>query len=160
MGQKLHVKKRGKWVYEDIAHQNHVRGPIKLYNRLAFESMNGLRYGVGWDTVDTLLCQYHNFETRTDHSLIVKHLRPTGQGYSIKNHRAKGKALYQMRYDLTLANIALLKMAWQAKKPMLYFQGVVGYLVAWLKKHPRFVSIKQGRFIRKLRWKGIRSSLF
>lgn len=151
----LYVEQNGKWVYENIAKKNHVRGPIKLYYRQVFELMDGLRPGVGWDTVDSLLCQFHDFEVKTDATLQVKHLRPTGHGYSTYNYRAKGEALYKMRYGLPLAKIALFKMALQDKNPLLYISGIYGYLKAWLNKSNRFVSLEEGRFIRKLRWKGI-----
>lgn len=151
----LFVEKNGEWVYENIAKKTHVRGPIKLYYRQVFELMGGLRLGTGWDTVDTLLCQYHDFEVKTDPSLQVKHLRPTGHGYSKTNYRAKGEALYKMRYGLPLAKLALLKMAWQAKNIMLYFQGIFGYLGAWFGKLPKFVTKEEGRFIRKTRWMGV-----
>lgn len=151
----LHVKKNEKWVYENIANKNHVRGPIKLYFRQVFELMGGLKESIGWDTVDVLLCQYHDFEVKTDTGLKVKHLRPTGHGYTTKKHRSKGEALYKMRYGLPLAKLALLKMAWHAKNPKLYLQGIFGYLSASMKGLPRFVTLEEGRFIRNLRWKGI-----
>ncbi|MEL6976190.1 MAG: glycosyltransferase family A protein, partial [Bacteroidota bacterium] len=71
----LHVEKNGAWVYESIADKNHIRGPIKLYLKACFDKIGGLREGVGWDTVDALLAKYHKFETLTDPSLKVKHLR-------------------------------------------------------------------------------------
>lgn len=151
----LHVEKKGEWIYENIANKDHVRGPIKLYFKQVFQEMGGLRKGIGWDTVDVLLCQYHDFEVKTDKSLIVKHLRPTGHGYSAQNHKIKGEALYKMRYGLPLAKLALLKMAWQAKRPKLYLQGIFGYLSAWSQQKPRFVTQEEGKFIRKLRWAGI-----
>lgn len=155
----LYIKKREDWVYENIADKNHIRGPIKLYHKACFTKMEGLRIGVGWDTVDVLLAKYHDFQTRTDTSLQVKHLRPTGHGYSTKNYKSKGEALYKMHYGLPLAKIALLKMAMQAKSPKLYVKGIFAYLGAWLSKKERFVSREEGRFIRKLRWKGILQKL-
>lgn len=151
----LYIEKNGDWVYENIAKKSHVRGPIKLYYRQVFELMNGLRPGVGWDTVDVLLCQYHDFQVLTDNTLHVKHLRPTGHGYSSQNFKTKGEALYKMRYGLPLAKIALLKMALQAKNPLLYFQGIVGYLSSFFKNTEQFVTKEQGKFIRNLRWRGI-----
>lgn len=62
----LYVKKKGNWVYENIADKNHIRGPIKLYHKACFEKIEGLRPAVGWDTVDVLLAKYHDFETLTD----------------------------------------------------------------------------------------------
>lgn len=155
----LYVKKGEDWVYENIADKNHIRGPIKLYHKACFDKIEGLRPGVGWDTVDVLLSKYHDFETLTDSSLLIKHLRPTGHGYSTKNYQVKGEALYKMRYGLPLAKIALLKMAFKAKSPKLYLKGIFAYLGAWLGKKERFVSREEGKFIRTYRWKGIWSKL-
>ncbi len=155
----LFIKKGDAWVYENIADKNHIRGPIKLYHKACFNKIGGLRPGVGWDTVDTLLAKFHKFDTLTVPELHVKHLRPTGHGYSTKKYQAKGEALYKMRYGIVLAKIAALKMAWQAKSPILYFQMVMGYLKAMFQNKPRFVSKPEGKFIRNYRWKGIWSKL-
>ena len=151
----LYIQNSAGWEYETIADKHHIRGPIKLYLKACYDQMEGLRQGAGWDTVDVLLAQYHGFETQTVKDLRVKHLRPTGQDYHTKNFRNKGKALYQMRYGIVLAKIALLKMAWQAKNPKLYFLAVFAYLDSWIGGAPRFVSKKEGAFIRRLRWTGI-----
>lgn len=155
----LYIKKKDEWVYENIADQNHIRGPIKLYHKACFEKIGGLRPGVGWDTVDTLLAKYHGFDTMTVPELKVKHLRPTGHGYSTRNYQAKGVAMYKMGYGLILTKIAALKMAWQAKSPGLYFQAIFGYLQAFFQQQPKYVSQKEGKFIRSYRWKGIWSKL-
>lgn len=155
----LFIQKNGKWVYENIAKKDHIRGPIKLYHKACFAKIGGLRPGVGWDTVDVLLAKYHDFETLTDPSLQVKHLRPTGHGYSTKNYQAKGEALYKMRYGLILTKLTALKMAWQAKNPILYFQVHIGYLKAVIHQLPRYVTLEEGRFIRKHRWQGIKNQL-
>jgi hypothetical protein len=151
----LYVKKEGRWSYENIANKNHIRGPIKLYHKACFNKIGGLRPGVGWDTVDVLLAKYHGFETLTDERLIVKHLRPTGHGYSSRNYQAKGEALYRMRYGIVLAKLAALKMAIQAKSPKLYFLSIIGYIKSYFTSSIRFVSKEEGRFIRKYRWRGI-----
>nr|WP_299070656.1 glycosyltransferase family 2 protein [uncultured Allomuricauda sp.] len=151
----LYIKKDDDWVYETIAKKNHVRGPIKLYHKSCFTKIEGLRPGVGWDTVDVLLTKYHDFETLTDSSLHVKHLRATGHGYTTANYQPKGEALYKMRYGIVLTKIAALKMAWQSKSLKLYIQTILGYLKALIYQVPRFVSKDEGSFIRKYRWKGI-----
>ena len=156
----LHVQKGDKWIYENIADRSHIRGPIKLYHKACFNKIGGLRPGVGWDTIDVLLAQYHDFEIKTIPELHVKHLRPTGHGYSSKNFQTKGEALYKMRYGITLTKLAALKMAFQAKSPMLFIQVMTGYVNATLKRPPRYITIKEGAFIRKLRWKGIKQKLF
>ncbi|MDT0622445.1 glycosyltransferase [Croceitalea vernalis] len=156
----LYIKKGEDWFYETIATKTHIRGPIKLYHKACFNKIEGLRPATGWDTVDTLLAKYHGFETFTDEHLKVKHLRPTGHGYSTKNYKAKGEALFKMRYSLPLAKIALLKMALQANSPKLYLQGVFSYLGAWFSGKKSFVTSNEGKFIRRLRWKGILNKIF
>ncbi|WP_431123218.1 glycosyltransferase family 2 protein [Flagellimonas flava] len=151
----LYVEKNGAWVYENISNKDHIRGPIKLYHKACFTKMEGLRPGVGWDTVDELLAQYNGFEIHTDSSLQVKHLRPTGHGYTIKKRQSKGEALYKMRYGIVLAKLTALKMAWQAKNPFLYGQVIMGYLRAFFQQSERYVSKEEGVFIRKYRWRGI-----
>jgi glycosyltransferase involved in cell wall biosynthesis len=155
----LYIQKGDEWLYENIADKSHIRGPIKLYHKACFNKIGGLRPGVGWDTVDTLLAQYHDFDILTIPELQVKHLRPTGHGYSSKNYQSKGVAMYKMGYGLVLTKIASLKMAWQAKSPGLYFQAVLGFLKAFFQQQPKYVSKKEGKFIRKYRWKGIKSKI-
>ncbi|MCL6264888.1 glycosyltransferase family 2 protein [Flagellimonas myxillae] len=151
----LYVRKESNWIYENISDKNHIRGPIKLYHKACFKKIGGLRPGVGWDTVDELLAKYHGFETITVKSLEVKHLRPTGHGYTTQKRQSKGEALYKMRYGIVLAKLAALKMAWQAGNPWLYHQVIVGYLKAFFKQQQRYVSRDEGAFIRKYRWNGI-----
>nr|WP_297785018.1 glycosyltransferase [uncultured Allomuricauda sp.] len=155
----LYIKKGDEWIYENISDKNHIRGPIKLYHKACFNKIDGLRPGVGWDTVDTLLAKYYDFHTLTLQELHVKHLRPTGHGYSSKKHQTKGVAMYKMRYGIVLTKIAALKMAWQARNPSLYFQVVFGYLKAFFQQQSHFVSKKEGKFIRSYRWKGIISKI-
>ncbi|TAI49719.1 glycosyltransferase [Flagellimonas allohymeniacidonis] len=156
----LHVKKNNHWEYENIADKSHIRGPIKLYHKTCFAKIEGLRSGVGWDTVDVLLAKFHDFETYVDPSLHVKHLRPTGMGYSLKKAHAKGEAFYRMRYGIALSKIAAFKMALNAKSPKLYFQIIWGYFKTLRQGTPRFVTSEEGAFIRKYRWKRIFSKLF
>lgn len=155
----LFVQKGRDWMYENIADKTHIRGPIKLYHKACFNKIGGLRPGVGWDTVDTLLAKYHGFETLTVPELHVKHLRPTGHGYSSKNYQTKGTALYRMRYGIVLTKVAALKMAWQAKSPSLYFQTIFGFLKAFFQQKAFYVSKAEGKFIRGYRWKRIWSKL-
>ena len=82
-GGNLYVLKNGKWIYENIAAKTHVRGPIKAYRAECFNDINALKSSIGWDTVDVLLAQKKGWLIYTDNNLIVKHLKPTGQKYSL-----------------------------------------------------------------------------
>lgn len=160
----------GGFVYEQVAYnewqlnhpmnKNHVRGAFKAYSRSCFKAIGGLKNAMGWDTVDELLAQYHEYTIFTDDSLHVKHLRPTGKAYNPKAKLLQGKAMYTMRYGFLISCIASLKMAWKQKNRKAFFTNIYGYFLARKEKEPFLVSPKEGRFIRGLRWQGIRRKLF
>lgn len=160
----------GGFIYEKVAYnewklnhpmdKNHVRGAFKAYSTKCFKAIGGLRNAMGWDTVDELLAQYHGFEIFTDDSLKVKHLRPTGNAYDPKAKMLQGRAMYRMRYGFWITCIASLKMAWKNKKKHVFIDNMYGYFSAGKEKEPYLVTSKEGRFIRKLRWRNIRRKLF
>ncbi len=155
-----YIEKNGKWIYENIADKDHLRGPIKTYTKPCFEAIGGLKNSIGWDTVDELLAKYHGFEVKTIASLQVKHLRPTGKSYQKqKSKYVQGEALYKMRYGFLLAFIASAKMALNKKNMRAMMYNLKGYFNAKNKKLPFLVSKKEGRFIRTYRWKGILAKL-
>lgn len=156
----LFIEKQGKWEYESIAKESHVRGPVKCYSKACFRAIGGLRPFIGWDVADVLLARFYGFHTKTLPGLVVKHLRPTGGGYSAQNARLQGLALYHLRYGWLLSGVAAAKMALTRKKPLLPWHAGTAYLKAFLSGRPRILTPEQGRFARKWRWKGIYSRLF
>ena len=155
-GGNLYVFKRGKWLYEKIAAKSHVRGPIKAYRRKCFEEINGLKSSIGWDTLDVLLAQKKGWKIYTDKSLVVKHLKPTGDKYSIKSKILQGKSLYIMRFGIVLIILSLVKSSINNCTPSKLLFGSVGYLIALFKQKPFIVTKEEGYFIRKFRWSVIR----
>ncbi len=156
----LYVQKQGGWVYEAIANTDHVRGPIKLYSRACFEAIGGLRPYIGWDSADVLLARYRGFEVVTLPELKVKHLRPTGTGYSAQNARFQGKALYHLNQGWLLSLIAASKMGIKRRKASLPWHAMKAYLQEFKQRVPRMLSQEEGRFARNYRWKQIFSRLF
>lgn len=152
----LYIQKEGDWVYEPIANPDHVRGPIKLYTRECYRAIGGLRPFIGWDAADVLLARFHGFEVSTLPNLRVKHLRPTGKGYSARNARLQGMALYHLRYGWLLSFIAAGKMALKRRKPMLPIHAMASYCKAVIRNKPRMLSRQEGGFVREWRWKQIR----
>lgn len=150
---------KGLWKLNHPMDKNHVRGAFKAYSHACFKAIGGLRNAMGWDTVDELLAQYHDFEIFTDGNLKVKHLRPTGKGYNQKSKLLQGKAMYTMRYGLWITAIASLKMALKQRKPKAFVDNMHGYLEAEKGKSAFLVTEEEGQFIRKLRWKNIRRKL-
>lgn len=160
----------GGFIYEQVAYnewklnhpmnRNHVRGAIKSYSKACFTAIGGLKNAMGWDTLDELLAQYHDFEIFTDDSLHVKHLRPTGNAYDPKAKLLQGKAMYTMRYGFWISCIASLKMAWKQKNKKAFLANMYGFFTAKKNRQPFLVTTKEGKFIRRLRWQGIKQKLF
>lgn len=156
----LDVLKNKQWVYENIANKDHLRGPIKAYSKKCFQSIGGLKKSIGWDTVDVLLAQYHNWGICIDEQLTVKHLKPTGQNYAGEARYKQGETLYKLRYGLTLTAIASMKIAFRKRNFSVLVDYLKGYFKAKNNQLPYLVSEKEGAFISSLRWKNIKQKLF
>ena len=154
-GGNLYVQKNGKWIYENIAAKTHVRGPIKAYRAECFNDINALKSSIGWDTVDVLLAQKKGWLIYTDKNLIVKHLKPTGQKYSLHSKMLQGESLYKMRFGFILSILSLLKSSLNNYSLSRLFFGLIGYCVSFLKQKPFIVTDEEGVYIRNFRWKVI-----
>lgn len=155
----LYVLEGEDWVYETISKKDHIRGPIKLYRSKALEEIGGLVAQRGWDNADRWMLEAASYTTKVLPELQVKHLRPTGRGYSVQRTAEKGQVLGQLRYDPLLAAIACLKTARQGSKTIsVFFQLYKGYWKGFLgSKH--LVNKAQGKFIRRKRWQGVWQAL-
>lgn len=149
----------GEWKLNHPMNKHHVRGAFKAYSKNCFKAINGLKAAMGWDTVDELLAQYHEYEIYTDPNLKVKHLRPTGNAYNPKAKLLQGKAMYTLRYGLWITLIASIKMAWKQKKVSAFADNMYGYFLAKKNNRPFLVTDAEGQFIRKLRWQNIKKKL-
>lgn len=150
---------KGNWQLNHPMDKTHVRGAFKAYSNKCFKAIGGLKNAMGWDTVDELLAQFHGFKVYTDENLKVKHLRPTGKAYNNKARLLQGKAMHAMRYGFLITLIASLKMAHKNKRPNVFIENLRGYVQASWDNEPFLVSAKEGKFIRGLRWKNIKSKL-
>lgn len=154
------IQKNGKWELENLTGKDHIRGALKAYRKACFKDIGGLKPAMGWDTVDELLAQYHAWEIKTDESLKVKHLKPTGKSYDKTSKYKQGAAFYRLRYGFTITAIASAKLALK-KQDFGFFQDcIIGFLSARNEKRPYLVNEDEGRFIRNLRWKKMREKLF
>ncbi|WP_273272700.1 glycosyltransferase family 2 protein [Maribacter polysiphoniae] len=147
------------WTLNHPMNKKHVRGAFKAYTKACFKSIDGLRNAMGWDTVDELLAQYHGFEIKTLDELRVKHLRPTGKAYNAKAKLMQGEAMYAMDYGFLLTSIASLKMALKQKNTKTFYHNMKGFFKAKASNLQKMVSPEEGKFIRKLRWKGIKGKI-
>lgn len=155
-----YIKTNNNWVLENVANKSHIRGALKAYRKACYDEIGGLKSSIGWDTIDELLAQYYGWETLTDANLKVKHLKITGKSYTKGSKKLQGEAMYKMRMHFTLTLITGLKIALLKKTPSILFDYLIGYLEALFKNKAYLVDTNQGKFIRRLRWKGIFNKLF
>ena len=158
-GGHAYIEKNNMWVYETVASKNHVRGPFKAYRKQCFSAIGGLKRSIGWDTLDTLLAQFHGWKVQTDKTLHVKHLKPTGQTYTSKSKYLQGEALFKMRYGFSLMLLTALKSGFNKKSLSYALNTISGYYKAKNAKIAPLVSEEEGEFIRQLRWKGVKKSI-
>jgi glycosyltransferase involved in cell wall biosynthesis len=153
------ILKEGQWEIENQNNPDHIRGALKAYRRECFEQIGGLQASIGWDTIDEMLARFYGWQVITIPELYVKHLKPTGAAYNSRSKYLQGEAFYKMRYGKLLTFITALKMAWSKKQFELIPNYLKGYQLAQKKNLAPLITEEQGRFIRKYRWKGIKSKL-
>lgn len=155
-----YIEKNKQWILENLTSNDHIRGPLKAYRKACFEAIGGLKKSMGWDTIDELIALYNGWSFRTDDTLHVKHMKPTGSTYNKSAKHFQGIALYKMRNGFVLAFLSALKLAYKKRKMRLFLDYMMGYLKAWREKMPFIVSTDEGAFIRAYRWKKIRTLIF
>lgn len=155
-----HIQRKEKWILEDLTNKDHLRGALKAYRKECFLEIGGLKPSMGWDTVDELLALYHGWSIKTDPSLAVKHLRPTGFTYNKKAKLKQGQAFYKLRYGFFISFIASAKLAAKKGDPRLFRDYIQGFFHAKRTAMPFLVSKKEGAFIRRLRYKKMWSKIF
>jgi len=155
-----YIDKNGEWVLENLTNKDHIRGALKAYRKECFQDIGGLKNSMGWDTLDELLAQYHGWKIQTHPSLHVKHLKPTGKVYTPASRFKQGEAFYKMRYGIWLTLIASGKLAMRKRNMRFFMDCLKGYQRAERENLEFLVSEEEGKFIRKLRWQGIKSKLF
>jgi len=155
-----YIQKNNNWILEDLTSKKHIRGALKAYKKECFLQIGKLKRAMGWDTIDELLAQYYGWTFKTDASLKVKHLKPTGISYNKASKYLQGEALYKLRYGFFLAMLSFLKLAYKKKNISLFIDYSSGYLKASKQKVDFLITENQGKFIRKLRWNNIKKKVW
>ena len=155
-----YIEKNGEWFLENLTDNDHIRGAFKAYKKECFKQIDGLKPAMGWDTVDELLCKFYNWKVKTDESLHVKHLKPTGTNYNKTARYKQGEAFYRLGYGFTITFIASLKLALRKNKPLLFIDYLKGFWKAKFSNLELLVSEEQAKFIRNYRWKKMKEKLF
>lgn len=155
-----YIEKNGEWVLENLTDKDHIRGALKAYRKETFKEIGGLKPAMGWDTVDELLCKFYGWKVKTDESLHVKHLKPTGANYNKTARYKQGEAFYTLGYGFLITAIASAKLAMMKKKPLLFIDYIQGFLKAKSSKKALLVTPEQAKFIRNYRLKKMKEKLF
>lgn len=155
-----YIEKNDKWILEDLTNKNHIRGALKAYRKECFFDIGELKSTMGWDTIDELLALYYNWTFKTDETLKVKHLKPTGVSYNKASKYMQGEAWYKMRFGIILTFIASAKLAYKKRNITFFRDYISGYFKAKKEKLPFLVDQNQGKFIRELHWKNILKKIF
>jgi len=151
-----YIEDNNQWVLENLTRKDHIRGALKAYRKACFQQIGKLKPSMGWDTVDELLAKFYNWKILTNESLHVKHLKPTGQSYNKSAKHLQGEAMYKMRYGFVLTIISAIKLAVKKQNFELFTDYITGYQKAKKEKLAFLVTEEQGKFIRKIRWRGIK----
>lgn len=155
-----YIEKNGGWILENLTDKDHIRGAFKAYRKATFKQIGGLKPAMGWDTVDELLCKFYNWKIKTDESLHVKHLKPTGANYNKASRYKQGEAFYSLGYGFSITAIASLKLALRKKKPLLFIDYLKGFWKAKTSGKELLVTHEQAKFIRNYRWKKMKEKLY
>lgn len=150
-----YIEKNDQWILENLTRKDHIRGALKAYRKDCFLQIGKLKPSMGWDTVDELLAKFYKWEILTDESLHVKHLKPTGKSYNKQAKHLQGEAMYKMRYGYIITLISALKLAYKKRSLKLFKDYMHGFVKARYHRVEKLVTKEQGRFIRRLRWKGM-----
>lgn len=154
-----YIAKNDMWVREGITGKHHIRGALKAYTKQCFLDIGMLKKDMGWDTIDELLAKYYQWEILLDDNLKVKHLKPTGALYSKQAKFLQGEAMFKMRYGFTLTFIIGVYNGFKRKNIETFKSFVFGYLKAKNSNIEPFITVEQGKFVRRKRWKGFREKM-
>lgn len=155
-----YILKEDKWVLENLTSKDHIRGAFKAYRKACYDQIDGLKPAMGWDTADELIAQFFGWKIKTDESLHIKHLKPTGANYPSRSASKQGVAFYTLGYGFWLTLIASLKLALLKKKITLTLPYIKGYWLAKKNQTPMLLTPEQAAFTRKLRWTKIKQKIF
>jgi len=125
----------------EYCHDEHVRGPAKMYRRDVFEAIGGLEPVRGWDMIDETRAQMLGFETRSFVEEEIIHLRPIDarQANVLKSRYEMGKLYWYLGYHWAYHGVRSLRSALQDFPLGIGGAALLaGYWVAALRRAPRY----------------------
>jgi len=121
-------------------HDEHVRGPAKMYSRACFEAIGGLEAVRGWDMIDETTAQMAGFETRSFIEDEIIHLRPIDgrQSNVLRSRYEMGRLYWYLGYHWLYHVVRSARSTLQDyPRPLGGLMLLAGYLAAALARAPR-----------------------
>jgi glycosyltransferase involved in cell wall biosynthesis len=143
----------------EYCHDEHVRGPAKMYRRRCFEEIGGIEPMRGWDMIDETRAQMRGWRTRSFLEYPLLHLRPIDarQSNVLRSRFDMGRLHWFLGYHWLYHYIRCARCVVQ--EPPRILGGLMlatGYLLDSLRRRPQF-DPEFTRFVRarqktRLRW--------
>jgi biofilm PGA synthesis N-glycosyltransferase PgaC len=125
----------------EYCHDEHVRGPAKMYARPVFEAIGGLEAVRGWDMIDETRAQMLGYETRSFADEEIIHLRPIDarQSNVVRSRYEMGKLYWFLGYHWAYHFVRCLRSALQDFPIGIGGAALLaGYLVAAVTRRERY----------------------
>jgi glycosyltransferase involved in cell wall biosynthesis len=122
-------------------HDEHVRGPAKMYARACFEAIGGLEAVRGWDMIDETKAQMAGFETRSFVEDELIHLRPIDgrQPHVLRSRYEMGRLYWYLGYHWLYHLVRSARSVVQDyPRPLGGLMLLAGYAAAALARAPRY----------------------
>jgi glycosyltransferase involved in cell wall biosynthesis len=141
-------------------HDEHVRGPAKMYERGCFEAIGGIEARRGWDMIDETRAQMRGYETRSFLDLELIHHRPIdARQANVLRSRFEMGSLYRfLGYHWAYHTIRSARSAVQ-DFPLVTGGGALfaGYVWAALRRAPTYdtdyVAFVKQRQLARFSWR-------
>lgn len=122
-------------------HDEHVRGPAKMYSRACFEAIGGLEPRRGWDMIDETRAQMLGYETRSFVEEELIHHRPIDarQAHVLRSRFEMGKLYHFLGYHPLYHAVRSARSALEDyPRPLGGFALLTGYAFAALSRSQRY----------------------
>lgn len=147
----------GEWRRENIADEGHILGAVKSWRKDCFSDIEGLRYTIGWDSIDEMLALYHGWRVGFDPDLLIRHHRSIHTHTGLERvHRRIGRGLYKSRFGWAVTLFSAVKAGLRTPNPIRNTAAVLkGFFAAKRAGEAYVVTPEEGRFFRRLRWESL-----
>lgn len=122
-------------------HDEHVRGPAKMYSAPCFRAIDGLEARRGWDMIDETKAQMLGFETRSFLEDEIIHLRPidSRQTNVLRSRYEMGRLYWYLGYYWLYHFVRAARSVVQDyPRPLGGLMLFAGYVAAAVSRAPRY----------------------